>query len=279
MTCGKLTLNILATALFLLARLHSASINETESNPSDIRIVPVMPTPEPEFAKIHYVFPQEGEIKNKNPVNVQVQETGFPLGVNSDFLRAKEILNNKRGQSLHVIVDNHPYFIVYQEVVDALDDNILYFDQTLNFDIPFNLEPGEHVIRMFPVRSFNESLKGEGCFAARTFYFKTKKNNPEIDLSIPYLTYNQPQGRYPGNSSQPILLDFYISNCELSKDGYKVRITIDNTITRVLTLWTPYYIYGLKKGSHKIQLELIDPQNKPVVGMFNNAQQIITIEE
>ena len=275
----KFTLNVLTSALCLFSSLYSAAhINEKEPNPSEIRLVPVMPTPEPEFAKTLIVFPAEGEVKSKNPINIQVQEQGFPLGVNSDFLRAREIYNNKRGQSLHVIVDNHPYFVVYQELVDALDDNEIYFDQTLNFDVPFNLEPGMHVIRMFPVRSFNESLKGDGCYAARTFYFKTKKNNPEINLSIPYLTYNQPQGRYP-TSSQPILLDFYISNCELSKDGYKVKVTIDNEVIRYLTLWTPYYIYGLTKGSHKIQLELIDPQNKPVVGMYNNMQQIITIED
>jgi hypothetical protein len=73
------------------------------------------------------------------------------------------------------------------------------------------------------------------------------------------------------------LLDFYLSNCDLSPDGYKVRLTVDGTMTRVISSWQPYYISGLKKGTHTIRLELIDEKNLLVPGIFNDNQRTITI--
>ena len=137
-----------------------------------------------------------------------------------------------------------------------------------------------HVIRTFPVRSYNESFKSYGAFAASTFYYQENKGTSDVDLSKPYLTYNEPQGEYDYDRKniQPILLDFYVTNCELSKDGYKVRLTIDNENQRILTSWQPYYIYGLKKGQHRIRLELIDPQNNYVSGPFNDVTRTIVIK-
>ncbi len=134
-----------------------------------------------------------------------------------------------------------------------------------------------HILRAFPCRSFGESLKCDKCHIAMPFYYQDKKPTLDVDLSAPYLTYNEPQGTFE-DPSQPILLDFYISNCTLSKDGYKVRITIDDGNQRFLYGWGPYYIYGLKPGTHRIQLELIDPQNEQVPGIFNDVTRTFTIE-
>ena len=99
-------------------------------------------------------------------------------------------------------------------------------------------------------------------------------------LDKPYLTYNEPQGEFivDKRNPKPILLDFYIHNCELSKDGYKVRLTIDNANQRILNSWQPYYIYGLKKGTHKIRLELLDPENSLLPGMFNKVERTIVVK-
>ena len=137
-----------------------------------------------------------------------------------------------------------------------------------------------HVIRAYPCRSYHESIKSANAFTASIFYFQEKKDNPKVDLSAPYLTYNFPQGDIPYNEKKPkpVLLDFYLTHCTLSKDGYKVRLTIDGNIQRQLTTWQPYYIYGLKKGMHKIRLELLDPKNKRVAGLFNDVERTITLK-
>jgi hypothetical protein len=56
-----------------------------------------------------------------------------------------------------------------------------------------------------------------------------------------------------------------------------VRLTIDGKVNRSLTSWQPYYIYGLKKGRHKIRLELLDSKDKLVPGLYNAPEQTITI--
>ena len=257
-----------------------AQMQEDAPNPKGIRVVPVNPTPEPDEVKTRIQFPKADELKSSLPIKGQVKIEGFPLGVDSDFPRKKEICNDPKGQSLHIFIDNQPYFALNEALIDALDDFENYYDQTVTFEIPFTLQPGMHVMRVLPVRSFNECLKGDNCYGMHVFYYRIIKDNPQMILDKPYLTYNEPQGEFivDKRNPKPILLDFYIHNCELSKDGYKVRLTIDNANQRILNSWQPYYIYGLKKGTHKIRLELLDPENSLLPGMFNKVERTIVVK-
>ena len=266
-------------ACMMSACLFSAEMREHEPNPKGIRVVPVDPTPEPNEVKLRIQFPKPDELKSTQPIKGQVKLEGFPLGVDSDFPRKKEIFNSREGQSIHVFIDNQPYFAENEALINALEDFEQYYDQMVIFELPFTLQPGMHVMRVFPVRSFNESLKGDNCYDMHVFYYRVIKDNPEMVLDGPYLTYNEPQGAftYDKKKPKPILLDFYIQNCVLSKDGYKVRLTIDNSTQRTLTSWQPYYIYGLKRGKHRIRLELLDAKNKRVPGLFNDIERTIAI--
>ncbi len=272
--------SLLVTLLTVLLNTgHSASQEEHSPNPKGIQVVPVNPSPDPDHVETKILYPKQDELKKSTPIKGQIRVEGVALGVDTEQPRKNEIWNDNEGQSLHIFIDNQPYFSVNEALIDALDDIENYFDQTSDFEIPFKLQPGMHVIRAFPVRSYNESFKSERAFAARVFYFQEKTTQSQVDLSKPYLTYNEPQGEYEYDKTnqQPILLDFYITNCELSKDGYKVRLTIDNENIRILTSWQPYYLYGLKKGMHRIHLELLDPQNNPISGPFNNITRTITL--
>lgn len=269
----------LAVCVACTTCVFAAEMKEHAPNPKGIRVVPVDPTPEPNQVKTRIMFPKADELKSSTPIKGQLKVEGFPLGVDSDFPRKKEIYDDPEGQSLHVCIDNQPYFALNEAVIDALDDFEEYYDQTVFLKIPFTLQPGMHVMRVFPVRSFRESLKGDNAYDMHVFYYRIIKDNPQMILDQPYLTYNEPQGEftYDKNNPKPILLDFYIHNCELSRDGYKIRLTIDDANQRTLTSWQPYYIYGLKKGSHRIRLELLDEKNKLLPGLFNNIERTITI--
>ena len=265
------------TLLSLCILGNAAELQSQLPNPNEIRIVPIDPTPEPDNAVVRIRFPEANSVKVNAPVRVQLKVEGYPLATDSDFPRKKEVFNSSKGQGIKVIVDEDLYFLETEALLDADNDTENYFDQTVTFEIPDDLKQGMHVIRAFPVRSFNESLKGDGCFSESIFYFQKKKDNLAFDPTAPYLTYNAPQGSFKWGRNKPILLDFYISNCQLSKDGYKVRLTVNGTNMRMLTSWTPYYIYGLQPGSHTIRLELLDPQNKIVPGLFNDIKQKIDI--
>jgi hypothetical protein len=272
---------LLAISFLALASLTAAAEQGTpKSNPSDIRVVVVEPTPEGDHIETKIIHPRDNDVERSNPVDVLIRLIGYPLRTYSQFPRAKEVLNyNKTGQSLHVFIDNEPYFIQNEAIVNALQpqDNV-YYQQVLDFKIPFNLKPGQHLLRVFPARSFGESLKGDGCFAMRLFFESTQEPKLDFDPNGPFLTYNQPQGEIAYAKSKPVLLDFYITNAQLSRDGYKVRVTIDDIAERVLTRWTPYYVYGLKEGKHTFKLELLDESNTVVPGMTNSITRTITLK-
>lgn len=244
----------------------------------DIRVVPVDPTPESNTIVTKIIFPRPYENKRKTPVNVQLRIEGFPLGVITQDDRAKELYNDSEGQTIHAIIDNHPYLDFNQAFEDSFDESQDYYSRMLSFYIPFTLSPGQHIIRIFPVRSYGESLKGDGAFAATVFYFQDPKKSDalNVDLKEPYLTYNEPQGNYP--FSEPILLDFLLSNCELSIVGFKVRLSIDGKVIKMLTKNVPYYLYDLAPGKHTVKLELFDENNEIVPGYFNVTEREIEIE-
>jgi hypothetical protein len=236
-----------------------------------IQIVPVRSTPQSENVKIYIVYPEDNQIESNQKIWMQLKLRGYPLGNMTETDRGRELANSTLGQSVHVIVDNNPYFARIGPSLDPYDEEGNYYEAMYRFNLPYELSQGKHYLRVFPTRSYGESLKEPGSFAAIEFYVQNKRINNQMDLSDPYLTFNEPSGYYKIKEKQPVLLDFYLSNCSLSSDGYKVKVTIDNKIKRLIFSWIPYYIYGLKKGRHTIRLQLIDKNMKQVPGFFNDT--------
>lgn len=259
----------------MLALLASCIL--AAASTTSIQTMAVPRTPESSTIVLKIAIPRNNQIV-KSPTWVQFRIDGFALGAASQFERASEVAVTNMGQTVHVVIDNEPYFPINEPALDPFDESGYYYDMSYKFEIPYRMKEGMHTIRMFPARSFGESLKGPGNYAAINFYVGKDIYNPEMDLSKPYLTYNEPSSSMPLRANQPILLDFYISNATLSEGGYKVRLSIDGKVNRLLTSWQPYYIYGLKRGSHKIRLELIDPKNKRVPGLFNDVTETIYIK-
>ena len=261
---------------FACMMLVAAGVSTPEPNRSGIRIMPVARTPESSTVMLRIAIPQNGQLVG-TPVRVQFKIDGYALGAGSQFARSSEVAETSMGQTVHVIVDDHPYFAVNEPAIDPFNEDGYYYDTSYTFEVPYRLTNGEHTLRMFPARSFGESLKGEQVFKAINFYVGSERSNAKMDLSGPFITYNEPSDQMHLVEDQPVLLDFYVSNTELSPDGYKVRLTIDGKVNRTISSWQPYYIYGLKRGKHTIQLELLDGANKLVPGLFNNVKQTITI--
>ena len=257
-------INLLFASLFIAAAT------------SNLRTMPVVRTPESSTIVLKIAVPKPGQVVGV-PTWIQFRIDGYALGAPSQFERTEEIVQTNMGQTVRVVIDDHPSFPINEPALDPFDESGYYYDMSYKFKVPFPLSAGMHTIRMFPIRSFGESLKGENTFAAMNFYVGSQEDSSKTDLSQPYLTYNEPSDWMPLSSDKPVLLDFYITNTELSPDGYKVRLTIDGEVNRMLTFWQPYYIYGLTKGKHTIQLELLNSQNKLVPGTFNNVTQTIRV--
>lgn len=240
--------------------------------------MPVAPTPESNSIVVAIAIPRENEVlQNGNRIWVQFRIDGYSLGADSSqFVRANQLPNSKMGQTVHVIVDDEPYFAVNEPAINPFNESGYFYDMSYKFELPFKLKEGAHSIRIFPARSFGESIKGGNAFATTRFYVGTS-GAKKMDFSQPFLTYNEPGNDIPWSENQPVLLDFLISNCELSPDGYKIHLTIDGKIKRSITSWQPYYIYGLTKGKHTIRLQLINKES-PVAGLFNDVTRTFTVQ-
>jgi hypothetical protein len=271
---GKLVKD--SDAIEPIAAQNPSQIPDEGEPRSRLRVVAVSATPDPSTAAIFIQYPKQGAMLNGNPVWVQVRVEGYPLGNDSEFDRSSEIFDSSMGQTVRVIIDNQPYFPINGPSIQPFNEDGFYYDQSFKFQIPQTLKEGFHTIRVFPARSFGESLKGERTFQASYFYVGNKTDEHIDWLSKPYLTYNEPSEQSSYTENRPILLDFYLSNCDLSPDGYRVRLSIDGQGARTISAWQPYYLYGLSKGRHTIRLELIDAKGKVVSGPFNdNTRKII----
>lgn len=242
-----------------------------------IRVMPVAATPEPYTVNLAIQIPKDGQPLSGNPIWVQLRLDGYSLGAASQFERADDIAVSNMGQTARVVVDNDPFFAINEPAIDPFYEDGFYYDMSYKFEVPYRLKEGMHTLRVFEARSFGESLKGNNTFRAISFYVGSQEEKSGMDLSAPYITYNEPSGQMDLKEDQPVLLDFWVSNTELSADGYKVRLTVDGKIKRNLTSWQPYYIYGLKRGSHTVRLELINPQGTRVPGLFNDTERTIQV--
>ena len=268
---------LIAAAVLAMAKPIQADKAQIES-PDQIRVLPVPRTPESSTIVLTISVPKNGDLKADNPVWVQFRLDGYALGAGSQFDRADEVPVSRMGQTVHVIVDDLPYIAINQPPIDPFNEEGFYYDTSYKFELPYSLEEGMHTIRMFPARSYGESLKGENAFHSIYFYLGDRKDQPGMDLDQPFITYNEPSDQLPLSENRPLLLDFYIKNCELTPDGYKIRLTLDGKIKRTLTSWQPYYLYGLKRGKHAIRLELIDGSGNWVPCQFNDVQRTIQIQ-
>lgn len=244
-----------------------------------LQVIPMERSPIPNTIILKVAFPKEGELEHSQVIRSQVRLEGFPLGVFSNTNGLPPLRENKRGQTLRVVIDNEPYFSVNLDSEDSFNANLDVYRKVLSFTLPKNIKSGEHVLRVYPVLSYGESLKNPGNFSALTFYKQSKSPTQSQNLRGPYLTYNEPQGEFVlKNPNDPILVDFYVQNCRLGREAYKVRLTIDEEVIGNLYEWSPYLIYGLSKGSHVVKMELLDPEGNLVSGEFNQTERTIQVK-
>lgn len=203
------------------------------------------------------------------------------------------------GNHIHVILDNQPY--------EA------YYELGQPFELR-NVSEGKHTLRVFPSRPWHESYKNDGAFQIVSFTVKgggdaskptTTSNGQkmadnsnaatkppaegkdmqasqagEVDKTKPLLTYSRPKGEYKGADSDPVMLDFWLTNGKLQGDGgtYRVRYTVDGGQPQFVDKWAPTWLKGWTAGKHSVKLELVDGTGALVDnGGYNSTTREITI--
>ena len=179
----------------------------------------------------------------------------YELGVQTPKQFEYKLANSAKGQHIHFITNNGPYSAKYSnEFVQKLDE-------------------GDNVILAFLSRSYHESVKNPNAY-----YLAQIGDGNKIDLSGELLFYSRPKGVYKGESSEKLLLDFYLVNTKISPQGNKVRATIHGT-EFIIDEWAPYYIEGLPKDEISIKLELINSKGDLIDSPFNPSVRKVILQE
>lgn len=230
-----------------------ASVMEKEG----LKVYPKKNSPNFEDATIITTAPTNGSNVDAGEVKFTYDITNYKLGEQTD--NSGGLANSGDGQHIHAILNNRPYMAKYKP------------------EFKTDLEDGHYVLLSFLSRSYHESVKGEDAYDLVQFAVGDGDPN-QADLSAPHMFYSRPKGTYQGQDTDKMLLDWYLVNCNLSKDGYKVRATINGT-SFTFDKWQPYIVEGLAMGDVSIKLELLDGNGNLVDSPFNPVERTVTLEE
>ena len=244
------TVSLLLILLFAAFSILQAQIATTHG---EWKLIHARATQTKQKVSITIQEPSQGEVVPGPDVTVRFAIKNWPL--------------EKNGKHLHFILDNDPFH-------SHFSGHSFVFR---------NVKPGIHVIRVFPVYPWRESVKQPKALAFVKFYVHEKKGSTSLDFSKPMMIYSTPVGdhdsneRLPGQPYAGILIDWFLYNVNMgSKAGYFVRLSIDGKELMSMKEWRPHYIQGLKTGEHKIKLELVK-NGIPVRENWNVMERTIRV--
>lgn len=196
-------------------------------------------------------------------VDFDFEVENYDLGVQTENAGENGLANSANGQHIHFILDNGPYSAHYENAFSK------------------DIEEGDHVMLAFLSRSYHESVKNPNAFVVK----KIRAGNPsedqqmDVDFSAEHLFYSRPKGTYKGKDTEKVLLDFFLVNTEISQEGNKVKVIINDGEEFLITDWVPHVIENMPMGKNKIQITLVDENLEPIPGPFNSETRTITLEE
>ena len=202
-------------------------------------------------AKLEYGYFSDGQFG----FNVQ----NYNLGIQTSDATNLMCANSAQGQHIHLIFDDEPYSAHYTNV------------------FPFNKEDGRYYMMAFLGKSYHESIKSPDAFVARRVSIRNNSIFARSDIRDPVLFYSRPKGTYVGKDTEKVMLDFYLLNCDLEGQAYKVLAEI-NGEQHLISKWQSYYIEGLPMGENTIKLTLVFNSGEVVPTKLNPVTRTITLQ-
>jgi hypothetical protein len=218
-----------------------------------------------------------------------------------------------RGNHIHVILDNQPYEAYYEINQPFELRNVTEGKHTLRV---FPSRPwhesfkndGAFALVDFTVKGGGDAAKPTTTKDGQTMASPTKSpaaksetktpastasatppregkdfapsTGGAVDPAKPLLTYSRPKGEYKGEDSDPIMIDFWLSNGKLQGEGgtLRVRYSVDGGEAKFIEKWEPIWLGGWINGEHQIKLELVDKDGNLVDnGGYNSTTRKITV--
>jgi len=216
------------------------------------RLTPVNSTVQYPDAKIEYGYFSNGQFA----FNV----SNYQLGQQTADAGSLMCANSAQGQHIHLIFDDEPYAARYSNVFD------------------FNKEDGRYYMLAFLGKSYHESIKTPTAYVAHRVSVRDNSIYARSDIKDPVLFYSRPKGTYVGKDAEKVMLDFYLLNCDLEGQAYKVLADI-NGEQHLISKWQSYYIEGLPFGENTIKLTLIFNSGEVVPTKLNPVTRTFTLKK
>jgi len=175
------------------------------------------------------------------------------------------------GQHLYLIIDNDQSYKIYGT------------PQAIVLEDP---SEGEHIVRAFLSRSWEESMKGpteDEHFSIRRFYYNSTPSGGGIDRTVPLLSCNAPLGpEHDGPYKfDHVMVDFFVMFGEPGNDC-GVHVTLKDNQGAVLaqntlTGWEPHCIKGLPEPEaesidiYHLTLRMVDGDGQPLQRMMRGS--------
>jgi hypothetical protein len=238
--------------------------------PAPVALSAVSPSPDfPNAALAVSSAKAEKAGKDSAKVTFKFDVKNYELKMQTTDNGSKMCNNSAQGQHIHFILDNMPYKALYEPTNDVTLANNT-----------------EHYLVAFLSRSYHESIKNKGAAVIYHFKIDEKGNMKKMDdPKTPMIVYSRPKGDYIGKDTANILLDFYVWNCTLAPDGYKVKAEIANEtrptqqLTATLDKWEPRFIQNLGTGKSKVTLTLLDKDGKAIEGPLTSATREFNLKQ
>lgn len=255
------TIFFIASAILTSCKKEKKKETISKETKSTITLEKLSNSPAYRDAVLALKEPSDTENIKEGTVNFDFEVSNYELGAQTDSPNASILANSGKGQHIHFIVNNQPYSA--------------HYTPTFTKEVP----NGVHHLVAFLSRSYHESVKNENSVVVKKLVVgENAKDTIGIDATAPTLIYSRPKGTYKGKDTESLMLDFFVLNTTLSKDGNKVKATI-NGEEFIITEWAPQVIRGLPKGEVSIELELIDAEGKLIPGPFNQVKRTVTLTE
>tara|TARA_Y100000589_G_scaffold196170_1_gene185420 strand:- start:1724 stop:2557 length:834 start_codon:yes stop_codon:yes gene_type:complete len=204
----------------------------------------------PPFSDVETKIATQNQIFKMGTNKIEFKNKFFNLGEKTVEEKEHGVRLNERGQYLGVLSLQNSL----QKVVDG------HFET--------EIEKGDNLFFCFLSRSYDLSIKNKNA----SFLFKINADPSgcfsETELSDTVIALLQPRGTFTTSQGENILLDFFMKNISLSSGDY-ISLEIDKVEFK-LTSWVPFWIQGLKPGSHKISIDFKTKDNKTIKGIMPN---------
>ena len=266
----KLSLLTLALSVLLSIGCKEAKKKENEDKSTEavgvtdtlVTITPLKGSPEYPEAKLTHGGGEVIEVE-AGTVDFDFSVENYELGAQTENAGKNGLANSGKGQHIHFILDNGPYSAHYES------------------EFSKDIEEGEHVLLAFLSRSYHEAVKNPTSFVVKKIVAgePNEDQKMDVDFSAEHLFYSRPKGTYKGEGAKKVLLDFFLVGTEISPEGNKVKVRINDGDEFLIDKWAPHVIENMPMGENKIELVLVDENLEPIPGPFNAETRTITLEE